>query len=918
MASQQLSRRFTLSVPLTLVAALAAAGARPAMAQTPSTLVGTDWVGTVRCDIKATAQGYLHEERQTWTLNGGAPTTQGAFLVFPATWTVTGQGTHDRTGQTSRRVAQWTAAVPGPNAPVNAPIAFMAAPVTGQINVQLWHSQLSRQGGYTGTDQYINGGVPQAPGRLVATLYEWQFPKIVADPKSTRISGSTTYEVKAQVGPLQPLSEAQVTIACAWELGRGTANPLPGSPTTPDPSSGSTSSNTPPANPPGSTTNPNAPGSTTTPGATTPAPGGTTTAPSTTAARILSIDKTTFEQGAFNTVVVLTGSSTHWSQTKPVVTVEPGVGYQIDTVQAESDTSLYVALPIQYSAATGPRSITVRTGNEVVTLPNAFTITPRAKPVLSGIAPATGKQGDQTVSIAITGQNTRWAQNTTTFWIGLPTDGSNPNAPVPPQYVTTQSLTVHSATSATAVVNIAPNAVVGPYWVVVGPAGPDGLMNTTGFTVTSAPTSSSNPPSASTSASNPTSGAPTGTSVTTGPVTAPTAPNNSLPGRTSGGGLTAIPATGSTPTTPATPVDPANFIATQTADGTVRLEWNAVPGAGSYLLGGPGTNVGVTVNGTSYTVTGIAPGTHSWTVATNYNPGGVLTTSDKWSKATATVVNRSARYRIVLNGFRVNSETNAGTFGEHNAVFAAAAVEVLDRQNNFAVARDAAVVRSLVHGDVGRDPTRVRGGSASSTGGFLPGDLFPAGQNPASLSLSPSTTTFPLLLWEGQLTDGLEAVVVRPTLWVMNSRLDVFNRWERLATSFVPAGAVNGVAKTARDLIMDTVRDRAGRGDLSPFRNESRVLFSCFSDVIPTVESEQCGPGWSHRPIGLRPSPGVSQYNGWLDLAVVVTREGIEKALSSSAQIGGAGNGVIPIALVDNGSNWGGNYDLYLKVERVP
>jgi hypothetical protein len=68
----------------------------------------------------------------------------------------------------------------------------------------------------------------------------------------------------------------------------------------------------------------------------------------------------------------------------------------------------------------------------------------------------------------------------------------------------------------------------------------------------------------------------------------------------------------------------------------------------------------------------------------------------------------------------------------------------------------------------------------------------------------------------------------------------------------------------------------------------------------------------------LRPSPGVSQYNGWLDLAVVVTREGIEKALSSSGQIGGAGNGVIPIALVDNGSNWGGNYDLYLKVERVP
>src|SRR5262245_12370748 len=268
MASPHISLPFVrLAVLTTLVAIVAS----PATAQPAA--VGTDWVGSVRCDIKATAQGYLHEERQTWTITG-APTIQGSMVVYPATWTVTGQGTHDRTGTTSRRVAQWTAAVPGPNPPVSAPIAIVAMPVTGQINVQVWHSQLTRQGGYTGTDQFINAGVPQTPGRLVATLYEYPFSKIIAEPKSTRISGTLTQEVRSQVGPLQPLAESQATIACAWELGRGTASPLPGSPTTPDTSSGSTSSNAPPANPPGSTppgsaTNPPGSSASTNPGSTT-------------------------------------------------------------------------------------------------------------------------------------------------------------------------------------------------------------------------------------------------------------------------------------------------------------------------------------------------------------------------------------------------------------------------------------------------------------------------------------------------------------------------------------------------------------------------------------------------------------------------------------------------------------------------
>jgi hypothetical protein len=116
---------------------------------------------------------------------------------------------------------------------------------------------------------------------------------------------------------------------------------------------------------------------------------------------------------------------------------------------------------------------------------------------------------------------------------------------------------------------------------------------------------------------------------------------------------------------------------------------------------------------------------------------------------------------------------------------------------------------------------------------------------------------------------------------------------------------------------MDQVRARAGSGDLSPLRHTSTRMFTCRSETIVVVDFGQCAPGHDDRPIGLSTDPGGSGYNVWLDLAVVVTREAIEKALSSVSQTGGVPGGVIVINLADSGANWGGNYDLYLKVQRV-
>jgi hypothetical protein len=125
------------------------------------------------------------------------------------------------------------------------------------------------------------------------------------------------------------------------------------------------------------------------------------------------------------------------------------------------------------------------------------------------------------------------------------------------------------------------------------------------------------------------------TSASNTALTGSTPVNTGVAPSTGGAGLTGTP----TPhATAETAVDPANFKALQIADGTVRLTWDAVPGAGSYMLGGPGTNTGINVNGTSYTVTGVPSGEQTWTVATMYAPGGILTTGNNWPKARALVI----------------------------------------------------------------------------------------------------------------------------------------------------------------------------------------------------------------------------------------------------------------------------------------
>ncbi len=206
-----------------------------------------------------------------------------------------------------------------------------------------------------------------------------------------------------------------------------------------------------------------------------------------TSARLISISPATVEQGAIGTIVTLTGQGTHWSQTQPTITVSPGFGAPRIDAQATSDTEVLSSFDVQYGTPPGPRTITVTAGSEVVTLPNAFTVTARTRPELVSVTPNRAKQGEQNVTVQLTGRNTRWAQGATRVQVARPVDASQPGTPPPMPGVTVLSTTVHSPTSASAVLNVDANAVVGSYWFSIFDAAPsDWLKIIDGFTIEAA------------------------------------------------------------------------------------------------------------------------------------------------------------------------------------------------------------------------------------------------------------------------------------------------------------------------------------------------------------------------------------------------------------------------------------------------
>jgi hypothetical protein len=181
---------------------------------------------------------------------------------------------------------------------------------------------------------------------------------------------------------------------------------------------------------------------------------------------VTQVNPSTGPQGATSMPVTITGTFTHFNSSSAVTFANAGV--TAGAPMAATATSLTVPVSITAAASLGVTNVTVTTGIEVVTQTNGFAVT-AGNPVLLSTSPNAAQQGQQNLSVTITGQFTHFVQGITTANFGAG--------------ITVASLTPVSPTSATAVLSIDPSAVTGGRNVTMT-TNAELVTLTNGFTVT--------------------------------------------------------------------------------------------------------------------------------------------------------------------------------------------------------------------------------------------------------------------------------------------------------------------------------------------------------------------------------------------------------------------------------------------------
>ncbi|MGE3616652.1 MAG: hypothetical protein AB7L66_12345, partial [Gemmatimonadales bacterium] len=411
--------------------------------------------------------------------------------------------------------------------------------------------------------------------------------------------------------------------------------------------------------------------------------------------------------------------------------------------------------------------------------------------------------------------------------------------------------------------------------------------------------------------------------------------------------------------TPPAPADPSGFTATMTGPGQVRLDWQQVAGATSYRLNGPGTSGGISVVSSaapgstgpaSHTLTGLPAGTHRWTIATDYQPGGVLTSSGGWPSATATIsaADPAPRYRLIALGVRAvrqSVDADDARDGIGDEIYLTALVNQTRLTGlPLPVVKEANVTFRMTrsHGSeaVAVPYGRIKAGTASAVGGIRTGDRVPAsldlpGPTPGTLH----DNQFPLLLWEGSL-EADAVVVVHTALWEDDVNPRVQANWMRLQsdearTSYSPQADYRWPEGFALD--KRTYRTYESIARLADYRfwpfvfdgSRASQLFQC-NTTLGVIVRRPCEVHGVDRPFGLKSDAGIGLFDraaGWSDRPVVLTRTGVERLLvgkpPEDLKMEALGPGTFFVNFTDDDRAWDGteaiaSYYLYLRLERVP
>jgi hypothetical protein len=261
----------------------------------------------------------------------------------------------------------------------------------------------------------------------------------------------------------------------------------------------------------------------------------------------------------------------------------------------------------------------------------------------------------------------------------------------------------------------------------------------------------------------------------------------------------------------------------------------------------------------------------------------------------------AARFRVTINGFACHRPTfddETQRDGVDDEVFVQADLSLYGSDG----ARNQPSVQSAVIGDTNGFPARVRGGSGSSifggNGGFHENDTFPADGRPWARTSEVGTDRPPMLVWEGELTQYQNGLLIIPSIWEWDGDVSLeLNRY------------VAALATTWSDREVEAAMQRAisaGGNLTSPPTSRLRSLFQ-------EVRVSKAFPGDpKNRPIGMTERGDYYTYNPH---PLVLTYDSADYIAKSNNN--DLGRGVVAVEFSDD-ARLRGLYSLYIQVEKLP
>jgi len=921
-----------------------------ALAQAPPS--DGPWSGQVVCQLNLQSEGYTRQETQTWTMAGGTPRIQGAFRLFSVTWTATGSGSVQRTQNGQTITAQW---ILNP-APSNGTFAVFVRASDNRLIFRPWHTRLRADFALRGTRQSAGNGSQQPASSMAYPTWEWQLPWMDADLTSSNVSGSFTVTAEALTAELASPPGLPRIANCTWQFS-SSANPVT-TPATGSVSNSGSNTQNPTQTPPPGNQNPNAatqsPQNNASGNAATNNSMGTNNATGSGAAESSSNTNagSGTTAGAPNSIAPDSFEpNDSLAAATNVGIIRPGNAVMLSAnLHIASDRDFY-----QFTVpANGQANVVLTAGAAAGVVATDFALNQYRSDFSLVASASTGKgtsvslsaaPGNTDTTMIVEVQANSWSAAGPSYTLNFsgipisgtpnnqPPSGSNPGSATSVPLNTTARLKTPQMTAANP---------TQPQITQAAPATAASNQQNFPVTLTGKGTHFTNHVSVASFSSPQTTMAALSTSAAShrqivqatnlrsGGGSSNTASSSKAGG---GGGGDSSTASSANLTGGAGDGGADTGSASNTGSGSVANSGPAGNAAPSLQV----TRLDVLSNTSAVAYLNIDPsafGPYQITVTTGGEVAQMSNGFSVSSSATAsgstsqTAPRASGNYLVTITGLVCNTALTRS-----DAAYASAFIAQYDRPSgNVKMFTNAG---TWVYGDVnGMESQRKQAGNRSPTGGIGNGDVIPNGFIPGiRVTLPPQANLFPLKVWQGQLTNGVDAVLISPNVWedyggdrsLLNTMMG--NQASMMNSTLLDNTVQNEInTQTLGPLFLGPSANAPGSFVQSTATGAAQLAVG--TSITPIISGSLIPPFWllmnfngpnKDRPIGLAdgssdPSPATIVP----DATLVLTREIIEKRLGNGSWT------VVPFDFKDTahsltgmfGADTKGEYTLFVQIER--